>query len=290
MFYGWEDFKRDFGSSERIDSREPLVSDTMESVSDLRKQLQFMSVDARTKDASIAKLQRDLESATAALASEQAKHSETMARNRELESELEKRILHERGLVKQLEDRDEKHDKELAEVKAWYENEIQRLVSLVETLEDAEERLVAQLGDLEVESMEQYRYFNAENSSLSQSLARKEQELASSQAELESIRQRQVSLKELEAMDLAGQLLKSTNECDRMRLTTESLQEEIEKVKKEASNLQQELVLAKLVNSWQQENKTIHEEHNIRVPRPLCRSESLSLATQRRTRHAAVAV
>ncbi|KAG0567407.1 hypothetical protein M758_7G145500 [Ceratodon purpureus] len=289
MFYGWEDFKGDFRRSERVEAGEALIGDAMESVADLRRQIEFMSRDARVKDASIAKLQRELESTSAALVSEQAKHAETMARNLELERELEERIMQERGLVKQLEDQGDKHDKEMAEVKAWYENEIQRLVDSLETLEDAEERLVAQLGDLEAEAMEQNRYFNAEIGSLSQSLARKEQELASSQTELESIRQRQISLKELEAMDLAAQLLKSTNECDKMRLRTESLQGEMERVKTKASNLQQELALAKLVSSWQQENKSIQEE-KIRAPSQLCRSESLSLGTQRRARHTAVAV
>lgn len=290
MFYGWEDFKRDIGSSERLESSEPLVSGAMESVSELRKQIEFMSVEAQSKDASIAKLQQELESTSAALRSEKAKHAETMARDGELERDLEERILQERGLAKQLEDQGDKHDKEMTEVKAWYENEMQRLVSLLEILEDAEERLVAQLGDLEAEAMEQSRYLNGEIRSLSISLARKEQELASSQTEIESLRQRQVSLKELEAMDLAAQLLKSTNECDQLRLQSESLQGEVEKVRNEAANLQQELALVKLVSSWQQKEKKTTQEEKIRVPSQLCRSESLSLVTQRRTRHAAVAV
>lgn len=264
----------------------PLVGDTMEVVSDLRRQIEVMRVDARSKDDSIAKLQRDLESMTAALTAEQAKHAETMARNRELERELEQRTKLEQGLVKQLEDQDDKHDKEMIEVKNWYEGEIQRLLSVVETLSDAEERLCSQLADLEAEAIEENRYFNAETNSLSLSLARKDQELTSSQAELESLRQRKLSLKELESMDLAAQLSKSTHECDQMRLRTESLQEEIERLKTEASNLQQELALAKLISSWQQKEKKTIQEENIRVLQPqLCRSESLSLGTQPMTRY-----
>ena len=45
-------------------------------------------------------------------------------------------------------------------------------------------------------------------------------------------------------MDLATQLLKSTKVCDKMRLITGSLQEEVVKLKNKASNLWQELVLA----------------------------------------------
>jgi len=258
----------------------------MEIVSDLQKEIEVMREDAQSKDDNIARLQRDLESMTAALRDEQAKHSETMARNKELERELEQRIMLEQSLVKQLEDQDDKHDKAMVEVKDWYEGEVQRLLSLVETLSDAEERLCSQLGDLEVEAIEQSRYFNAEISSLSLSLARKEQELSASQAELESMRQSKMSLKEVEAMDLAAQLSKSTDECDRMRLRTKSLQEEVERLKAEASNLQQELALAKLISCWQQkENKTI-KEGRIKVSRPqLCRSESLSLTTQPRTHY-----
>lgn len=287
MFYGWEDFKRGYGSSKQLsEASVPLVGDTMEIISDLQKQIEVMRVDAHSKDGNIVKLQRDLESTTTALRVEQGKHSETMARNKELERELEQRIMLEKSLVKQLEDQDDKHDKAMAEVKDLNESESQRLLSLVGILSDAEERLVSQLGELEVEAIEQNRYFNAEIGSLSLSLARKEQELTSSQAELETMRQRKMSLKELEAMDLAAQLSKSTRECDKMRLRTESLQEEIEKLKIEAGNLQQELALAKLISSWQQnENKTIQEE-KIRLKRPqLCRSESLSLAKQPRTQY-----
>jgi len=285
MFYGWEDFRRDYGSSKEIaEASVPSVAVTMEIISDLQKQIEVMRADAHSKDDNIVKLQRDLEASTVALRAEQGKHAETRARNKELERELKQRIMLEESLVKQLEDQDDKHDKAMAEVKHRNESEIQRLVSLVGILSDAEERLVSQLGELEVEAMEQSRHFNAEIGSLSLSLARKEQELTSSHAELETMRQRKMSLKELKAVDLAAQLSKSTRECDIMRLRTESLQEEIEKVKMEAENLQQELALAKLISSWQQnENKTIQEE-KIRMKRPqLCRSESLSLAKQPRT-------
>nr|PNR39436.1 hypothetical protein PHYPA_019714 [Physcomitrium patens] len=289
MFYGWEDFKRDFSGSEALDSSEPLVADPTETVSNLRKQIMSMAVDARLKDASIGKLQRDLESTTAALKSEQAKHAETMARNRELEKELEERILKERGLRKQLDDQGDKHNHEMTVMKTGYLNDIQRLVFALKTLEDAEERLVAQLGGLEAEFMEQNRFFNAESASLSQSLARKEQELSLAQAELELMRQSKLSLKELGTMDLAAQLSKCTHECDKMRLQTELLQGEVEKAKVEAATLQQELALAKLVNSWRSESKTIQEE-KYRAPPQLCRSESLSLDTQRRTQHAVISV
>jgi chromosome segregation ATPase len=174
----------------------------------------------------------------------------------------------------------------MAEVKSRNESEIQRLVSLVGILSDAEERLVSQLAELEAEAMEQSRHFNAEIGSLSLSLARKEQELTSSQAELETMRQRKMSLKELEAMDLTAQLAKSTRECDIMRLRTESLQEEIEKLEMETGNLQQELALAKLISSWQQKEKKTIQEEKIRMKQPqLCRSESLSVAKQPRTQH-----
>lgn len=290
MFYGWEDFRRDNGSSGQLsEASVPLVGDAMEIISDLQKQIEVMRVDAHSKDGNIVKLQRDLESTTVALRAEQGKHSETIARNKELERELEQRIMLEESFVRQLEDQDDKHDKAMAELKNRNESEIQRLVSLVGILSDAEERLVSQLGDLEAEAIEQSRHLNAEIGSLSLSLARKEQELTSSQAELETMRQKKMSLKELEVTDLAAQLSKSTRECDIMRLRTESLQEEIEKVKMEAGNLQQELALAKLISSWQQnENKSIQEE-KIRMKRPqLCRSESLSLAKQPRTQYRGV--
>jgi len=290
MFYGWEDFRRDYGSSRELsEASVPLVGDTMEVISDLQKQIEVMRVDAHSKDGNIVKLQRDLESTTVALRAEQGKHSETIARNKELERELEQRVLFEESLVKQLENQDEKHDKAMAELKNRNESEIQRLVSLVGILSDAEERLVSQLGELEAEAIEHSRHLNAEIGSLSLSLARKEQELTSSQTELETMRQRKMSLKELEVMDHAAQLSKSTRECDIMRLRTESMQEEIEKLKMEAGNLQQELALVKLISSWKQnENKTIQEE-KIRVKRPqLCRSESLSAAKQPRTQYGGV--
>lgn len=105
------------------------------------------------------------------------------------------------------------------------------------------------------------------------------------QDELESMRQRKISLKEMETMDLAAQLSKSTQECDKLRLRTESLHEENERLKREASNLQPELAMAKLISLWQQnENKAMQEDKRRVLQRPLCRSESLSVATQPRTR------
>jgi chromosome segregation ATPase len=227
---------------------EPLVGNAMERATD---------------HVEVARLQRELES-------ERAKHAATIARNLELEREL----LRERTVVTRLEE-DHKN------LRARYENDVQRLVRALQALEDAEERLVAQFGDLEAEAMEQNRHFNAEIHSLSQSLSKKEQDLVLSRTEIDSIRQRQVSLKELEAMDLAAELLKSSRECDRMKLQTEALQAEVERARSEATNLRQELAVAKLV-------KTIQEERS--VPSQQCRSESARLVTQRRTRHAALAV
>lgn len=56
----------------------------MESPSDLEKQIGCTSVNDRTKDSRIDTLQRCVESTTASLISEQAKHAEAMARNMEL--------------------------------------------------------------------------------------------------------------------------------------------------------------------------------------------------------------
>lgn len=63
--------------------------------------------------------------------------------------------------------------------------------------------MTAQLGDIEVEALQQYRFFNAESTSHSQSLAQKEEELSAVQAELDSIRKRKVSVKEPVTMNVA---------------------------------------------------------------------------------------
>lgn len=276
MFYGWEDFRKESSEGSLLSGGE-----TLETVSALKKQIEVMRENARAKDYTIAKLQRDLESATAALRAEQVKHAETMARDKELERQLQQRVKLEQALVKQMEDQDVKHDM----AKERYESEIQRLLALVGTLSDAEELLCSQLGDLEAEAMEQTRYFKSEIGSLSRIIVQKEQELTSVQDDLESMRQRRISVKEMETMDLAAQLSKSTQECDKLRLRTESLHEENERLKREASNLQQELAMAKLISLWQQnENKAMQEEKRRVLRRPLCRSESLSVATQPRTR------
>lgn len=56
MFYGWEDFKRDFSGLEVFDLSELLVVDFIEIVLNLRKQIMFMVVDVWLKDVSIGKL------------------------------------------------------------------------------------------------------------------------------------------------------------------------------------------------------------------------------------------
>ena len=216
-----------------------------------------------TEHFEISRLQRELEF-------ERAKNAATVARNRELEREL----LRERTLVKRLEE-----DRE--NMRARYEDDLQRLTSTVQALEDAEERLVAQLGDLEAESMEQNRNLNAEIRSLSQSLSEKEQKLVLARAEIDAMQQRQVSIKELEVMDLAAKVLQSSRECDRMRLQADALQAELERARSEATSLRQELAMTKLV-------KTIQEERS--APSQLCRPENARLVTQHRSRHAALAV
>lgn len=84
MFYDWEEFNTCSGSSTGLESRTLLVGDRMESPSDLEKQIGCTSVNDRTKDSRIDTLQRCVESTTASLISEQAKHAEAMARNMEL--------------------------------------------------------------------------------------------------------------------------------------------------------------------------------------------------------------
>lgn len=287
MFYDWEDFRRGYNSSKELtEANVPLVGDPMEIVSNLEQQIEVLRDNGQSNDLYIVKLQQDLQSLTLALRAERAKNSETMARNMELERELAQRIRLEDGLMKQLEDQDEKYDKAMADVKEQYDSEIERLLSLVGTLSDAEERLVSQLGELEAEAIEQSRFTNSEIGSLSLSLARKEQELTASEIELELIRQRKMSLTELEVMDLSAQLEKITHERDNLRLQTESLQKVIEKQKAKAENLQQELALATLINSWQQNEENSKQGEKIRVKRPqLCRSESLSVAKQSRTQY-----
>lgn len=257
MFYGWEDFRRGSGGCS-----EPLIGDAME----LQRQIKVMTDEAQRKDDILAKLERDLEIMTAALRDEKSKHAETKARNKDLERELEQRIKVEQGLVKQLEDQDDKHDKAMAAVKNWYESETKRLLALVETLSDAEERLCSQLADLEAEAIDRYGSQSRNTSTQ------------------DKFEERKIPLKELEAIDLAAEVWKSTQECDKLNLRTVSLHEEIETLKIEASAVQQELALAKVVNSWHAKETSLVPEGKLRVLRPqkLCRSESLRVGTMPR--------
>lgn len=285
MFYGWEDFKRETKSSKDLETSVPSSLDTMESTSDLRKLIEAMSLDSRAKDVNIAELQRELHAVSEALELERAAHAETRALNKSLSEALQVHRIRreERDLEKRLESEKERHDKEMTEMKSWYENEIHSLVSLVQTLEDAEERLCAQLGDLEVEAMDENRLFNSKVASLSQSLARTEKELSLVKSELQTLRQGKLSLKEMETMDLAAQLSKYKHECDRMKETMALLQGELEKKTTEIELLTRKLIPVERHNTGVEK---------LRRPAKLCRSESLSLLEIQRknNRPSAVAV
>lgn len=279
MFYGWEDFKRETKSAKDLETSVPLFLDTMDSTSDLRKLIEAMSLDSRAKDVNIAELQRELQAVSEALELERAAHAETRA----LHISLSKSLREERDLEKRFENEKERHDKEMTEMKSWYENEIHSLVSLVQTLEDAEERLCAQLGDFEVEAMDENRRFNTKVASLSQSLAQTEKELSLVKSELQTLRQGKLSLKEMETMDLAAQLSKYKHECDRMKEATALLQRELEKKATEIELLNRKLIPVERHNT---------SVEKLRRPAKLCRSESLGLMEHQRknNRPSAVAV
>lgn len=283
MFYGWEDFKRETKSSKDLETSMPLFLDTMESTSDLRELIEAMSLDSRAKDVSIAELQREIHTVSEALKLERAAHAETRALNKSLSKSVqEDRIRREeRDLEKRFENEKERHDKEMADMKSWYEIEMHSLVSLVQTLEDAEERLCAQLGDLEVEAMDENRRFNSKVASLSQSLAHTEKELSLVKSELQTLRQGKLSLKEMETMDLAAQLSKCKHECDRMKETTALLQGELEKKTTEVELLTRKLTLVERHNTGVEK---------LRRPAKLCRSDSLSLLDAQRNKNRPTAV
>ena len=282
MFYGWEVYIQE--SLREIDNSLASLPDSWEAFQMLKKKVAVMERESQVKASTISSLQRELEYTAETLKREQSELSEVTARNRHLERELEERISRDRGLEKQIKDEEDKHNRKFGEMKLWYEKEIQTLISSLQTLEEAEERLCVQLGDLEVEAMENSRHFDSERLSSSNSLTRKNEELTLAQSELKLLRERHLTLKELDAMDLTSQLSKTKHERDglgiRMRETTTFFQGELEKARAQVESLKKELAMVELLGQFQ--TKRGRWAENDHGSSQLCRSESLSwLESQR---------
>lgn len=282
MFYGWEVYVQE--SLRELDSSMASLPDSVESLQVLKKKVAVLEREAQVKASTISTLQRELESTAETLKREQSQLSEVTARNRHLERELEERISRERGLEKQIKDEEDKQNRKFVEMKLWYEKEIQTLISSLQTLEEAEERLCVQLGDLEGEAMENSRYFDSELSSLSNSLTRTNEELTSAQSEVKSLRGRELTLKELDVMDLSSQLSKAKHERDglgiMMRETTTLFQGELEKARAQVESLKKELAMVELLGQFQ--TKRGRWAENDQRSFQLCRSESLSWVESQR--------
>jgi chromosome segregation ATPase len=249
------------------------VARIMESASVLKGKIDAMIRASQAKDVTIASLQQRLASAMEAWKLDKTTLAEATSRSLHLQKEVQQGLDREGGLQQQLMELQIQHQRDLAEMELRHEREIERLLSSQQVLEEAEERLCAQLGDLEAETLEQNRFFNSQFSSLSSSLAAREMELASARSELESLRQKRQSLKELETMDLAGQLSKSRHDCDAMATRLHDATHELEKVKLQAENLQRDLALSE--NRKRLSLARDVEKESSRS-RGLCRADSLN--------------
>ncbi len=257
-----------------------LWDEGMDSVSVLKMKIDAMIWASQAKDATIATLQRELTSALEDSRLDRAMLTESTSRSLKLEREMQEGLARENGLQKQLKELQAKHLSDMAEMELRHDREVEKLLSSQQVLEEAEERLCAQLGDLEVEAFEQNQFFNSEISSLSSKLAARETELATALSELESLRQRRQSIKELEAIDLAGQLTKSKQECDSLAIKLRDTTDELVKAKVQVTTLRHDLTAASEIGKHFSMARESHKDYH--RSRTLCRAESLKwLESQR---------
>lgn len=257
-----------------------LWDEGMDSVSVLKMKIDAMIWASQAKDATIATLQRELTSALEDSRLDKAMLLESTSRSLKLEKEMQEGLVRENGLQKQLKELQAKHLRDMAEMELRHDREVESLLSSQQVLEEAEERLCAQLGDLEVEAFEQNRFFNSEISSLSSKLAARETELATALSELESLRQRRQSIKELETIDLAGQLTKSKQECDSLAIKLRDTTDELVKAKVQVTTLRHDLTAASEIGKHFSMARESHKDYH--RSSTLCRAESLKwLESQR---------
>lgn len=273
MGFGNLRFRLHFGDRDIQTGVCSLGDEGMDSVSVLKMKIDAMIWASQAKDATIATLQRELTSALGDSRLDRAMLTESTSRSLKLEKEMQEGLVRENALQKQLKELQAKHLRDMAEMELRHDREVERLLSSQQVLEEAEERLCAQLGDLEVEAFEQNRFFNSEISSLSSKLAAREAELATALSELESLRQRRQSIKELETIYLAGQLTKSKQECDSLAIKLRDTTDELVKAKVQVTTLRHDLTAASKIGKHLSMARESHKDYH--RSGTLCRAESL---------------